>query len=81
MTSTLTLKNIPLALYERLKQLAQLHHRSLSSEIIATLEQALMPVAMTTEERLARARAVRQELAPHRFKRHEIANAIRIGRP
>ncbi len=81
MSVTITLKNIPAPLYEQLKQSAQLHHRSLNSEIIACLERMLMPLQMTTEERLARVREVRQELAPYRFEVSEIDEAIEAGRP
>jgi len=35
MPTTLTLKNIPDELYGRLKQAAEVHHRSLNSEVIA----------------------------------------------
>jgi plasmid stability protein len=81
MSSTITLKNIPDVLYERLKEAAQQHHRSLNSEIIACLERVLMPVQMSSQERLARAREVRQELAPYRFEIVEIDEAIEEGRP
>jgi plasmid stability protein len=39
--ATLTIKNIPKELYERLKALAKLRHRSLNSEIINSLEKAV----------------------------------------
>src|SRR5688500_19752803 len=39
--ATITLKNIPEALYERLKYFAKLHHRSLNSEIIYNLEKSV----------------------------------------
>jgi antitoxin FitA len=38
---TITLKNIPEQLYNRLKALAKIRHRSLNSEIIFTLEKAV----------------------------------------
>jgi plasmid stability protein len=39
--ATITLKNIPDALYQRLKMLAKQRHRSLNSEIIHNLEKSL----------------------------------------
>lgn len=44
MPATITLKNIPDAIYEQLKQAAEAHHRSLNSEVIACLETQLLPV-------------------------------------
>lgn len=38
MPATLTLKNIPDAVYERLKRSAEAHRRSVNSEAIACLE-------------------------------------------
>ena len=38
---SITLKNIPQELFDRLKALAKLRHRSLNSEIIFTLEKAV----------------------------------------
>lgn len=39
--ATITLKNIPDRLYQRLKYFAKLHHRSLNSEIIFNLEKSV----------------------------------------
>ena len=38
---TLTIKNIPAKLHERLKKSASEHHRSLNSDVIFRLEQGL----------------------------------------
>ena len=38
---TLTIKNIPAKLHERLKKSANEHHRSLNGEVIFRLEQGL----------------------------------------
>ena len=43
MPTSLTLKGIPDALYERLKVVAGAHHRSLNSEVIACIEAQLQP--------------------------------------
>ena len=78
MPTTLTLKNIPDAVYERLKQSAGLHRRSLNSEAIVCLETALVPVRPV--ERLARARVLRAELPLKRYEVEDIDAAKRQGR-
>lgn len=59
MPITLTLKNIPDAVYERLRASAEMHRRSLNSEAIVCLESVLLPTRMPPGERLARARTAR----------------------
>lgn len=81
MPATITLKNIPDDLYQRLKQAAEAHHRSLNSEIIVCLERVLLPTHVTADERLTRARQLRKGLKRDRFKADEIAKAIDQGRP
>ncbi|WP_443081733.1 FitA-like ribbon-helix-helix domain-containing protein [Synechococcus sp. Nb3U1] len=56
MPTTLTLKNIPDVVYERLKASAQRNRHSLNSEAIVCLESALLPAKLSPSERLARAR-------------------------
>ena len=56
MPTTLTLKNIPDAVYDRLKLAAEMHRRSLNSEAIVCLESVLLPTKMMPSERIARAR-------------------------
>lgn len=41
--TTLTLKNIPDAVYERLKTAAEMHRRRMNSDAIVCLEAVLMP--------------------------------------
>lgn len=81
MGTTITLKNIPDEIYDSLKQAAEAHHRSLNSEAIACLERVLLPSKPTPDERLARARQLRESLAGNRFKAADIAKAIAQGRP
>ena len=64
MPTTLTLKNIPDQLYERLRRTATLHRRSLNSEAIVCLESVLLPSVMQAGERIARAQALRAGLPP-----------------
>ena len=62
MPTTLTLKNIPDAVYERLRASAGLHRRSLNSEAKVCLESVLLPSRMTSGEQLQRARELRASL-------------------
>ena len=80
MPTSLTLKNIPDALYERLKAAAELHRRSLNSEAIVCLESVLLPNRVAPSERVARARALRAGLPQGRFTAEDIDAAKRAGR-
>jgi antitoxin FitA len=79
--TTLTLKNIPDEVYERLKAAAQTHRRSLNSEAIVCLESVLLPGRVDPSERLARARALRAALPKAKFKLRDIDALKREGRP
>jgi plasmid stability protein len=80
MPTTLTLKNIPDEIYERLRQSADLHRRSLNSEAIVCLETILVPTRIAPAQRLARARALRAELPHGKFRAKDIDAAKRAGR-
>ena len=80
MPTTLTLKNIPDEVYERLKTSAETHRRSMNSEAIVCLESVLLPGRMDSTERLARARALRAALPPGKFKARDIDVMKREGR-
>lgn len=78
--TTLTLKNIPDEVYQRLKASAEAHRRSLNSEAIVCLESVLLPGRMDPSERLARARALRAELPKARYRARDIDSFKREGR-
>ena len=80
MPATITLKNIPDELYERLKEVAVIHHRSINGEVIACLEQKLLPNRVSAKERIAKARQLRAGLDASKFNAEDIADAIRQGR-
>ena len=80
MPTTLTLKNIPDAVYDRLKIAAQMHRRSLNSEAIVCLESVLLPTKMMPSERIARARELRAALPTGKFRSRDIDAAKREGR-
>ena len=81
MPTTLTLKNIPDAVYERLKRSAETHRRSLNSEAIVCLETVLAPGTVAPGERLARARALRAALPTQLFRAKDIDALKKQGRP
>ena len=76
MSTSITLKNIPEPIYQRIKLAAKRHHRSMNSEIIACLEQALAPQAIDLNVRLAEARKLRETYAGPELKFEDIAAAI-----
>ena len=77
----LTLKNIPDDLYEKLKKTAQSHHRSLNSEVIHCLEQALEPRKLDAAEMLQRAQQLRAQIPAGMISAAEIDETINQGRP
>lgn len=80
MPTTLTLKNIPDDVYQRLKASAQDHRRSLNSEAIVCLEAVLLPGRVPVAERLARARALRDALPRGAFPVKTVDALKREGR-
>lgn len=58
--ASITIKNVPDPLYERLKEIAARNRRSINSEVIVQLERALGAAAVDADALLARARAVRE---------------------
>jgi len=81
MPTTLTLKNIPDAVYQRLKTAAETNRRSLNSEAIICLEAVLMPTKLAPSERLARARELRAALPKRSYLADDIDASKRGGRP
>jgi len=81
MPVTLTLKNIPDVVYDRLKLAAETHRRSMNSEAIVCLEAMLLPQRTTAAERVARARELRNALPKGKFKAMDIDAMKREGRP
>ncbi|MCC7019536.1 MAG: hypothetical protein IT332_07265 [Ardenticatenales bacterium] len=77
--ATLTLKNLPDALYERLKKQALRQRRSINQEAIVCIEQCLGPT-YADEERLQEALQAFRERAGIYVTRAEIEEAIDEGR-
>ena len=77
---TITLKNIPQELYARLKQQAESNRRSLNSEIIFCIEQAVSSKRIDPEELIARARRLRELTADYQISDDELNAAKNSGR-
>jgi plasmid stability protein len=62
--STLTIKNVPAELHEKLRAAAARHRRSINSEVIVQLENSLRTETSNSERLLEEIRARRERL-PH----------------
>jgi plasmid stability protein len=76
----ITVKNIPSDLYQRLKEAAQANRRSLNSEIIACIEQAVSSQPIDPEAFILRARQLREKTAQYKLTEEEINRAKNEGR-
>lgn len=78
--ATLTIKNIPPDLYEKLKIQAKINHRSINSEIIFTLKKVLgFREIIETEEVISQAREFRKKIKVA-LSEEEINRAKKSGR-
>jgi antitoxin FitA len=77
---SITIKNIPQELYEKLKITASLNHRSLNNEMINCLESVLMPRRLSVADKLLRAKRIRTQFSADAFDPDEIKKAIEEGR-
>ena len=80
MPVNLTIKNVPDALYEALRRSADASRRSMNNEVIVILEKGVRQ-RLSTEETLARIRALRDSLPTVKLTDREINKAKRQGRP
>ena len=79
--ATLTIKNIPQPLVEKLKTQAAIHRRSLNHEVIRCLEQVAESVPLDPESILVRARAIRRVPAKTRLTDRLLLTLKTEGRP
>lgn len=77
--ANLTVKDLPDALYEKLKQQARAHRRSIASETTVILERALGERATPEGELLRRAQRLR-ETTPAYLSEADRREAVRRGR-
>jgi plasmid stability protein len=77
---TLTIKNIPPELYERLKIQAKNNHRSLNGEVISLIEQALSIPPLDVKATLERTRKIRELTAHYVITNEELNRWKNEGR-
>ena len=78
--ATVVVTHIPDALYEKLKQAAHLHRRSISREVIACIEWAMGSRLIGLERTLARAQALRELTLAYPISDDAFAEAKTAGR-
>jgi len=77
---TITIKNIPEQVYERIKAQAKVNHRSINGEILSILDQAVALPPIDVQATLERARKVRELTAKYTVTADEIEKMINEGR-
>lgn len=77
----LTIKNIPELLYQQLKTAAELHRRSINSEVIVCLEKTLAATKITPADRLSRIEQLRAGIKSNNITAEDIELAINSERP
>jgi plasmid stability protein len=79
--TTLTIKNIPERLRQRLKESAARHRRSINVEVISCLEKALVGDRVDPEDFLAQARSLRARMPRVFVTERDLRVAKNQGRP
>jgi len=77
----ITVKNIPDALYKKLRDQAESHRRSVNKEVIHCLSQVLEAQEFDPETHLKKARRVQRFTDDHLLTDEELASAKTHGRP
>ncbi len=77
---TITLKNVPPEIYERIKTQAKNNHRSINGEILSILEQAISIPPIDVKATLERTRKLREMTADYVITADEIEKLINEGR-
>jgi plasmid stability protein len=78
--ATVTVKNIPDELYARLKSVAEINRRSINSEIIVCIENAVVSHRIDLEKTLENARQLRHLTTGHLISDDEFNQAKEEGR-
>jgi plasmid stability protein len=80
MPTNITIRDIPDEVYKKLKQQAELHHRSINSEVIFYLKQMIRSHRPDPNQVIARAKKLKEQ-AKGSLTLQEIQRAIDHGRP
>ena len=78
--ATLTIKNIPLEVYDRLKRRAKANRRSINQEVIAVIEQALQTPSIDVDATMERTQKIRELTARYRLRDEELEQWKNEGR-
>ena len=81
MPTTITVKNIPYDLYEKIKQNAAEHRRSINNEVIAIIENAYRSKKIDPEDFLVTVRKLRERTKRIELTDRLINQAKNEGRP
>jgi plasmid stability protein len=79
--ATLTIKNIPDELYEKLKKSAEANRRSINSEIIVCIERTVASHRVNPDAVIAEAQTLRSLTVGHPVENDEFNQAKAAGRP
>lgn len=77
----INVKNLPRDIHRRLKERAKRNHRSLNSELIACLQEAVMPRRIDPDEAAERIRALRSRFRGPPLEDGDIARLKAERRP
>jgi plasmid stability protein len=77
---TVTIKNIPEQIYERIKAQAKNNHRSINGEILSILEQAMSLPPIDVKATLERTRKIRELTAHYVITDEEMTKWKKEGR-
>ncbi len=78
--ATITVKNIPDDLYQRLKAAAEDNRRSINGEIISRIEQSLKSQRVAADELLVRVRRLQKSYGKRTLRVEDLDAAKREGR-
>lgn len=79
--ANLSVKNLPKEVHRRLRERAKRNRRSLNSELIACLQEAVMPRRVDADEAARRIRALRERWSGPPLRDPEIDRLKSEGRP
>jgi len=80
MSTNITIRDIPDDIYQRIKRRAELHHRSINSELIVSLKRSVKAYRKNPNQIIAKAKKLKQH-AKGSLTMDEIQEAIDQGRP
>lgn len=80
MPINITIRDIPDEVYTQIKKQADLHHRSINSEVIVCLKKLVQSTRRNPEEVINRAKKLKRK-AKGTLSMDEIQKAINQGRP